>query len=161
MSRFKIGSTSEHTNQFSGNHTRFLIRRSSDRSPGETYITFVDIYHKPRMLLGDANVMFCPKNMTMHASLFCRTIFHQYSNPQPLYYNAGVGTTLLAVYSHFTTVVNLCYIETTDYPSNFAKTILSENCSCLSKIPYSISVEFPRIILVSRFDSRRSLSSAK
>ena len=36
-------------------------------------------------------------------------------------------------------------IEATDYQSIFAKTILFENCSCFSKIPFSISMESPRI----------------
>ena len=31
------------------------------------------------------------------------------------------------------------FIERTDYRSNVAKTILFENCSCFSKIPFSIS----------------------
>ena len=39
----------------------------------------------------------------------------------------------------------LLFIEATDYRSNFEKTILFENCSCFSKIPFSISVESPRI----------------
>ena len=37
------------------------------------------------------------------------------------------------------------FIERTDYRSNLAKTILFENCSCFSKIPFSVSVESPRI----------------
>jgi len=37
------------------------------------------------------------------------------------------------------------FIETTDYRSTFAKMILSENRFCISKITFSISVEFPRI----------------
>jgi len=37
------------------------------------------------------------------------------------------------------------FIEATDYRSNFVKTILFENCSCFSKIPFSISVISPRI----------------
>ena len=37
------------------------------------------------------------------------------------------------------------FIERTDHRSNLAKTILFENCSCFSKIPFSISVESPRI----------------
>jgi len=37
------------------------------------------------------------------------------------------------------------FIEMTDYWSNFAKTILFENCSCFSKMPFSICVESPRI----------------
>jgi len=37
------------------------------------------------------------------------------------------------------------FVEATDYRSNLAKTILFENCSCFSKIPFSISVESPRI----------------
>ena len=36
------------------------------------------------------------------------------------------------------------FIERTDYRSNLAKTILFENCSCFSKIPFSISVDSPR-----------------
>jgi len=39
----------------------------------------------------------------------------------------------------------LLFIEATDYRSNFAKTILCEICSCFSKIPFSISVESPKI----------------
>jgi len=39
----------------------------------------------------------------------------------------------------------LLFIEGPDYWSNFAKTILFENCSCFSKIPFSISVKSPRI----------------
>ena len=49
-------------------------------------------------------------------------------------------------------------IERTDYRSNLAKTILFENCSCFSKIPFSISVESPRRF--QGFDSRMSLSPA-
>ena len=37
------------------------------------------------------------------------------------------------------------HIEATDYRSNLAKAILFENCSCFSKIHFSISVESPRI----------------
>ena len=48
--------------QLNGNHARLLTRRSSDRLPGETYVTSPHICHKPHMFLGDANVMFCPKN---------------------------------------------------------------------------------------------------
>jgi len=44
-----------------------------------------------------------------------------------------------------TDVEILLNIEATDYRSNFAKTILFENCSCFSKIPFSISVDPPRI----------------
>ena len=41
------------------------------------------------------------------------------------------------------------FIERTDYRSNLAKTILFENCSCFSKIPFSISVESPEYFSVS------------
>ena len=44
----------------------------------------------------------------------------------------------------FETEISL-FIERTDYRSNLAKRILFENCSCFSKIPFSISVESPRI----------------
>jgi len=44
----------------------------------------------------------------------------------------------------FETEISL-FIERTDYRSNLAKTILFENCYCFSKIPFSISVESPRI----------------
>jgi hypothetical protein len=49
-----------------------------------------------------------------------------------------------AVLSKCTGEISL-FIEATDYRSNLAKTILFENCSCFSKIPFSISVESPRI----------------
>ena len=44
----------------------------------------------------------------------------------------------------FETEISL-FIERTDYRSNLANTILFENCSCFSKIPFSIWVESPRI----------------
>ena len=54
---------------------------------------------------------------------------------------------------HYATSVSSCwhpveillFKKATDYRSNFANTILFENCSCFSKIPFSISVESPRI----------------
>ena len=45
---------------------------------------------------------------------------------------------------YFTIEVSL-FIERTDYRSNLAKTMLFENCFCFSRIPFSISVESPRI----------------
>jgi len=80
------------------------------------------------------------------------TQLHWASNPQPSYHPCASDTTPLCA-SDATPVcclVDLCFenmlfIEATDYRSNFAKTILFENCSCFSKIPFSISVESPRI----------------
>jgi len=51
-------------------------------------------------------------------------------------------TSVLSV-QHYVEI--LLFIEATDNRSNFAKTILFENCSYFSKIPFSISVESPRI----------------
>jgi len=68
------------------------------------------------------------------------------SNPQSLHPSTTCDFTALPVcclldcYSEI-----LFYIEATDYRSNFAKTILFESWSCFSKIPFSISVESPRI----------------
>jgi len=74
------------------------------------------------------------------------TQYHWVSNPQPLYHPTTGGTTALPVCCLlvFNSEIFL-YIEATDYRSNFAKTILFENCSCFSKIPFNISVESPRI----------------
>ena len=70
------------------------------------------------------------------------------SNPQPLCYKVVRATTLPLVCCsvNCTGEISL-YIEATDYRSNLAKTILFENCSCFFflKIPFSISVESPRI----------------
>ena len=55
----------------------------------------------------------------------------------PLWYQCVVLLYLIVEVSLF--------IERTDYRSNLAKTILFENCSCFSKIPFSISVESPKI----------------
>jgi len=104
--------------------------------------------------LGDANVMFCPKN---HEPNFCYNITISlevesttFVSPEaPLQYWC-VGVLQLSWF--------FVKIEATDNRSNFAETILFENCSCFSKIPYSISVESPRS--VSHFDFRRSLSLA-
>ena len=71
---------------------------------------------------------------------------HGESNPQPLYHWSAGSTPNVPVYC----AVRICDrnfvdIEATDYRSDFAKTILFENCSCFAKIPFSISVESPRI----------------
>jgi len=50
-----------------------------------------------------------------------------------------------SVLSGWHTFKILLFIEATDHRSKFAKTIFFENCSCFSKIPFSISVESPRI----------------
>jgi len=90
---------------------------------------------------------FVQKNMTMHIIFLCRTATSKVvESTQPLYEPADGGTTVLPVYSLFDICVELViYVEATDYRSNFAKTIIFENCSCFSKIPFSISVESPWI----------------
>ena len=71
---------------------------------------------------------------------------YKVSNPRPLYYITSGGTTSLPVcYLSSCTIEILLFTVATDYRSNFAKTILFENCSCFSEIPFSISVESPRI----------------
>ena len=68
------------------------------------------------------------------------------SNPQPLYHPTAGDITPLPVCCLLNCCPeNLLSIEATDYRSNFAKTILFWNCSCFSKIPFSISVETPRM----------------
>ena len=68
------------------------------------------------------------------------------SNPQTLYCWSVGGTTMVPVCCVVSACDwNLINIEATDYRSNFSTTILFENCSCFSKIPFSISVESPRI----------------
>jgi len=60
--------------------------------------------------------------------------------------STGSGTTVVPVCCMFDTPSEiLVNLEATDYRSNFAKTILFEENSCFSKIPFSISVESPRI----------------
>ena len=61
------------------------------------------------------------------------------------YSPTGDTTALLVCCLFFYYSEIMLYIETTDYRSNFAKTILFENCSCFWKKPFSISVESPRI----------------
>ena len=74
------------------------------------------------------------------------TYRHRDSNPQPLYDWTADGTTVVPVCFILDTHVEiLLNIEETDYRSNFAKSILFENWSCFSKIPFIISVESPRI----------------
>jgi len=97
-------------------------------------------------------VKFCKYEvLTKKSKLFlttCKIILQGYgeSNPQPLYRWSVGGTAMVPVCC----VVSMCdgnliNIEATDYRSNFAKTILFENCSCFSKISFSISVESPSI----------------
>ena len=59
---------------------------------------------------------------------------------------AGNSTVVPVYCKHNNVPEILINIEVTDYWSNFAKMILFENCSCFSKIPFSISVESPRIL---------------
>jgi len=68
------------------------------------------------------------------------------ANPHPSYNSAASYTTALPVCCvvHCNSKI-LLYIETTDYRSNFAKTILFKNCFCFGKNSFSISVESPRI----------------
>jgi len=71
---------------------------------------------------------------------------HQDSNPQPSYQHALQGTTLLTVFCLFEIVGKFVLsTKATDYRWNFAKTILFENCSCFSQIPFTILVESPKI----------------
>ena len=89
---------------------------------------------------------FVQKNVNMHQPFCRRDTYHRLSNPQPLYHPTDGSTTPLPVCWMLDSCSKfLLSIEATDYRSNFAKTILFENCSCFSKIPFSISVESPRI----------------
>ena len=97
--------------------------------------------------LGNANIIFWPKSQES-LSNGSENLMLQYkvSNPRPLYYITSGGTTSLPVcYLSSCTIEILLFTVATDYRSNFAKTILFENCSCFSEIPFSISVESPRI----------------
>ena len=83
--------------------------------------------------------------------IFCKWRKHSTSSPriEPTTFVSGDNLS----YLYGTSVLCGCtplgevslFIERTDYRSNLAKTILFENCSCFSKIPFSISVESPRI----------------
>jgi len=61
-------------------------------------------------------------------------------SPNGSWYRCATGVLSVRLFSEI-----LLFIEATDYRSNFAKTILFENCSCFSKIPFIISQESPRI----------------
>ena len=100
----------------------------------------------------DSILRFCKNEvLTKESKSFLTTCIiipqrHEESDPQPLYHWSAGDTTMWPVCC----VVgmsrsNFVNIEATDYQSNFAKTILFENCSCVSRIPFSISVESPRI----------------
>jgi len=75
------------------------------------------------------------------------TQYHRESIPQPFNHPRIESTTFVSPVCFLITGNPEIFlsIEATDYPSNFAKTILFENCSCFSKIPFSFSVESPRI----------------
>ena len=79
------------------------------------------------------------------------TQYHWVSNPQPLYHPTTGGTTALPVCCLLDCNSEIfLYIEATDSRSNFAKTILFENCSCFSKIPFIVSPwNFPGYFSVS------------
>jgi len=85
--------------------------------------------------------MFCPKN---HEPNFCYNITISLEVESPTFVSPEAPLQYWCV-----GVLQLSWffvkIEATDNRSNFAETILFENGSCFSKIPYSISVESPRI----------------
>ena len=82
-------------------------------------------------------------------------------NPQPLYCWSVGGTTMVPVCCGVSMCNgNLINIEATDYRSNFAKTILFENCSCFFENTFQYLGGISQDISGSYFDSRRSLSSA-
>jgi len=93
---------------------------------------------------------FVQKNLCRQTSLVSRKVSLEI---EPTTSGLACGTcyhlaALLLAYSkvEFVKTDELWYfIQTTDYRSNFAKTILFENCFCFSKINFSISVESPRI----------------
>ena len=85
------------------------------------------------------NVVFWPMRGSDEATRLSRI------EPTTFWYKAMYATTPPLVYCSVKSSQILLFIEETDYRSNLAKTILFENCSCFSKIPFSISVESPRI----------------
>jgi len=145
-----MGSVSKYTVQPNGYDDRFQFWRSSDYNP-------------------KGNLWHCSHTYSNHAHTFgwCKYTYFAHKNykyacqfllPQ---HNTNTRTHKLCITWH--TVVPLHYpcvdyltgdsnfwyvhrrLIDSDYWSNFAKTVLFENCSCFSKIPFSISVESLRI----------------
>ena len=130
-------SSSKYTTQLSGNHSRLQTCRSSDWAPGGTYDKFPHICPYPQTYFWVMQ-MSCSvqKNMTIHASLFRRI------TAPPVVESTTFVLTCMWWYHSPTSMLTVCcefwrYIGATDYRSNFAQTILFENCSCFSKIPFS------------------------
>jgi len=89
---------------------------------------------------------FVQKIMIVHANFFRRTIGSQVAEPATFVLSCRCWYhSPTSVFEFENCIEFVWYIEATDYRSNFAKTILFEICSCFSKIPFSMSVESPRI----------------
>ena len=137
----------ECTIQINGNHDGPQTRRSLDQIPGGTYEPILMCISQHAHVFGWCKSHVLSKKISICMQLSVSvTHNHQESNPQLLYYPTDGGTTRSRVYWLLDSCSEFWLsIEATDYWSNFAKTILFENCSCFSKIPFSISVESPRI----------------
>jgi hypothetical protein len=130
--------------QQSGIHASLRSWRSWDRFTGGLD-TFSLCRNQFTHFLGNANIMFGPKNKK-HLENIMIAIQHQWeSNPRPLDHSPAGDTSAIPVCCLLFASEILLFIETTDYRSNFAKTILFEIFSCFWKKRFSISVESPRI----------------
>jgi len=98
-------------------------------------------------ILGSCKYHVLTKKLQISLTNWKFVIQHHWElNPQSLYHRTVGGITVVPLYCMLDTCSEiLLFIESTDYRSSFAKTILFENCSCFSKIPFSMSVECPRI----------------
>jgi len=98
------------------------------------------------MFLDDANTMLTKKSRIILKMSITATHYHRESNPQPLYHPAAGYTSALPVCCLFVNISKFCNLyRRLIIDQIFAKTFLFENCSCFSKIPFSVSVESPRI----------------
>ena len=91
-------------------------------------------------------ICFVQKHMTMHVIFFRSTATSPVDESSTFVSTCRWWYYSDPVYALFDICIEFeIYVEVTDYRSNFAKTILFENCSCFSKTHFSISVEPPRI----------------
>ena len=142
-----MGSTSEYTIQLRGNHDKFQTCRSSDLVPGGTYETSLYVYYAPHTYFRVMQM----SSFVQQINHLCTSFFHciiislvnestTFVSPDRWWYYPT--TSVLAAWQ----LSRIFVIYRGDWLSiKCCENDSFQNCSCFSKIPFSISVENPMI----------------
>jgi len=156
-----MGSTSEHATQLSGNHARFQTRRSSVWLPGGNCVNSPYICHKPHILFWVMQMAcFVQKNMPMHARFLP---YHNITGSRTR--NLCIALQVVVPLSYqcipFWQLWRICVIYRGDWLSiKFSENDSFRKLFLFFENTFQYLRGISQDILVSHFDSRRSLSSA-